>query len=171
MNKTMINPEITEKEVKGGYASVNGLKLYYQISGIGRPLMLLHGGVSASETFEPMRPALSKEREVIAVHLQGHGRTADIDRPLSFEIMSDDIAELIEQLNIERTDILGYSLGGGVALQTAIRHPNMIRKLILISTPFKRNGFYPEVLRDMGQMGPEAAKYMKESPSPSYIRI
>jgi pimeloyl-ACP methyl ester carboxylesterase len=160
----MIDQEIFEKEVKGGYVSVNGLKLYYQISGTGRPLILLHGGVSASETFEPIRPGLAKERQVIAVHLQGHGRTADIDRPLSFEIMSDDIAELIKQLNIERTDILGYSLGGGVALQTAIRHPNMIRKLILISTPFKRNGFYPEVLTGMGQMGPEAARFMKESP-------
>lgn len=164
MNKTMIDPVITKKEVKGGYASVNGLKIYYQISGTGRPLILLHGGVSASETFEPIRPALAKDRQVIAVHLQGHGRTMDIDRPLSFEMMSEDIAELIEHLNLEIADILGYSLGGGVALQTTIRHPDMIRKLILISTPFKRNGFYPEVLRDMGQMGPEAAKYMKESP-------
>jgi pimeloyl-ACP methyl ester carboxylesterase len=164
MNKTSIDPVVTEKEVKGGYASVNGLKLYYQISGVGRPLILMHGGVSASETFEPIRPALAKDRQVISVHLQGHGKTLDIDRPLSFEMMADDIAELIEHLDIEKADILGYSLGGGVALQTTIRHPGMVRKLILISTPFKRNGFYPEVLRDMGQMGPEAARYMKESP-------
>ncbi|MGZ3963291.1 MAG: alpha/beta fold hydrolase [Flavisolibacter sp.] len=163
MTKTITNPVETENGIKGSYASVNGLRLYHEVSGIGKPLILLHGGVGASEMFGPVIPNLAKNRQVIAVHLQGHGRTADIDRPLSFEMMSDDIAELIELLNFEKADVLGYSLGGGVALQTAIRRPDMIRKLILISTPFKRNGFYPEVLRDMGQMGPEAAKYMKES--------
>ncbi len=164
MNKTMIEKEAIEKGIRGGYASVNGLRLYHEISGTGRPLILLHGGVSASETFEPIRPTLVKGRQIIAVHLQGHGRTLDIDRPLSYEMMADDIAELIEHLNIEKVDILGYSLGGGVALQTTIRHPDMVRKLVLLSTPCKRNGFYPEVLTGMGQMGPEAAKYMKESP-------
>ncbi len=138
---------------------------------MGRPLIILHGGVGASEMFAPVTPALAEGRQVIAIHLQGHGRTKDIDRPLSFEGMADDIAELIEHLNIEKADIMGYSLGGGVALQTTIRHGDMIRKLVLISTPFKRVGFYPEVLKDMGQMGPDSAVDMKESPSPSFIRM
>ena len=164
MTKTMIEKEAAEKDIRGAYVSVNGLKLYYEISGSGRPLILLHGGVGASEMVEPIRPTLAKDRQAIAVHMQGHGRTVDIDRPLSFEMMADDIAELIERLNIEKADILGYSLGGGVALQTVIRHPDMVRKAVLISTSYKRTGFYPEVLRGMGQMGPDAAKNMKESP-------
>jgi pimeloyl-ACP methyl ester carboxylesterase len=164
MTETMIEKDVKEKDIGGAYVSVNGLKLYHEISGSGRPLILLHGGVGASEMVEPIRPTLAKDRQIIAVHLQGHGRTIDIDRPLSYEGMSDDIAELIEHLNLEKVDILGYSLGGGVALQTTIRHPDMIRKLILVSTPFKRNGWYPDVLIGMGQMGPEAAKSMKGSP-------
>ena len=128
------------------------------------PLILLHGGVGASEMFGPLLPALAENRQVIAVHLQAHGRTADIDRPLSFELMADDIAELIKHLGIEKADFMGYSLGGGIALQTAIRHPDIVRKLVLVSTPIKRNGWYPEVLEGMAQMGPEAAKGMKQSP-------
>jgi pimeloyl-ACP methyl ester carboxylesterase len=164
MTKTLTNPVETDKGVMGAYASVNGLKLYYEISGIGKPLILLHGGVGASEMFGPVMPALAENRQVIAVHLQGHGWTVDIDRPLSFEMMADDIAELIEHLNLERADLLGYSLGGGVALQTILRHPELVRKLVLVSTAFKRKGFFSEVLEGMGQMGPEAAKTMKESP-------
>jgi pimeloyl-ACP methyl ester carboxylesterase len=114
--------------------------------------------------FGPLVPVLAEKRQIIAVHLQAHGRTDDIDRPLSFELMADDIAALMEHLGIERADIMGYSLGGGVALRTAIRHPDVVRKLVFISTPFKRDGFYPEVLENMAQMGPEAAKFMKQSP-------
>jgi len=149
---------------QGKYANVNGLKMYYEIHGAGEPLVLLHGGVGASEMFSPVLPGLAENRQIVAVHLQAHGRTADIDRPLSFELMADDIAALMKHLGIERADIMGYSLGGGVALQTAIRHPDVVRKLVFISTPFKRDGFYPEVLENMAQMGPEAAKFMKQSP-------
>ncbi len=148
----------------GSYALVNGLNMYYEIHGTGKPLILLHGGVGASEMFGPVLPMLSESRQVIAVHLQAHGRTADIDRPLRFELMADDITALIKHLGIERADIMGYSLGGGVALQTAIRHPEVVRKLVLISTPTKRSGWYPEVLEGMAQMGSEAAKMMKQSP-------
>jgi pimeloyl-ACP methyl ester carboxylesterase len=164
MNKTMINPTEKENSKRGSYASVNGLNLYHEIYGTGRPLIILHGGVSASEVFNPILSSLAEKRQVIAVHLQGHGRTIDIDRPLSFEMMADDIAELIEHLNLETADIMGYSLGGGVALQTTIRHADLVRKLVLISTPFKQKGFYPEVLKDMGQMGAESGKFMEESP-------
>jgi pimeloyl-ACP methyl ester carboxylesterase len=149
---------------KGNYASVNGLDVYYEIHGEGMPLVLLHGGVSASEMFDPLMPILTENRQVITVHLQAHGRTIDIDRPLRFELMADDIAALLKHLGIEQAYIMGYSLGGGVALQTAIRHPEVVRKLVLISTPFKRDGFYPEVLENMAQMGPDTAKYMKQSP-------
>ena len=148
----------------GSYASVNGLEMYYEIHGTGRPLILLHGGVGAIEMFGEVLPLLAEGRRVVAVDLQAHGRTAYIDRPLSFELMADDIAALIEHLEIEKADVMGYSLGGGVALQTAIRHPEVVRKLVVVSTPFKRDGWYPEVLAGMGQMGPEAAEPMKQTP-------
>ena len=149
---------------KGNYAEVNGLNMYYEIHGSGQPLILLHGGIGTIEMFGEVLPLLAGGRRVIAVDLQAHGRTADVDRPLSFELMADDIAALIERLEIERADVMGYSLGGGVALQTTIRHPDVVRKLVLISTPFKRDGWYPEVLAGMGRMGPEAAEPMKQTP-------
>jgi len=114
--------------------------------------------------FGPNLAELSKKRKVIAVELQGHGRTADVDRPLSFEAMADDIAPLMKYLGIEQADLMGYSLGGGVALQTAIRHPQSVRKLVAVSAPFKRDGWYPEVLVAMAQMDPSAAEPMKQSP-------
>src|SRR6266852_6637576 len=115
----------------GHYADVNGIKLYYEVHGTGHPLILLHGGLGATSMFGPNLPALAKGRQVIAVDLQGHGRTADVDRPLSVATMADDIAALLEHLRIERADIMGYSLGGGVALQTAIRHPEVVNRLVV----------------------------------------
>jgi pimeloyl-ACP methyl ester carboxylesterase len=150
--------------VKSGYAPVNGVKLYYEIRGSGEPLILLHGGVVGITMFGPNLEALAEKRQVIAVELQGHGHTADIDRPLSYEAMADDIAALMKSLGIKRADVMGYSLGGGVALQTAIRHPGLVSKLVVVSAPCKRNGFYPEVLAAMAQMGPTAAEGMKKSP-------
>jgi pimeloyl-ACP methyl ester carboxylesterase len=138
--------------------------MYYEIDGTGEPLVLLHGGVGASEMFGPVLPKLTENRQVISVHLQGHGRTADTERPLRFESMADDVVALLAHLGIEKADFVGYSLGGGVALQAGIRHPEAVRKLVLISTPFRRSGFYPEVLNNMAQMGPEAAKFMSQSP-------
>jgi len=143
---------------------VDGLKLYYEIHGAGEPLVLLHGGVVGIAAFGPNLAALSEKRKVISVELQGHGRTADIDRPLSFEAMADDIAALMKYLGVDKTDVMGYSLGGGVALQTAIRHPELVRKLVVVSAPCKRDGWYPEVLAGMAQMGPAAAEVMKQSP-------
>src|SRR6266849_1089460 len=148
----------------GRYADVNGIKLYYEIGGTGRPLVLLHGGLGALEMFGPNLAALAQGRQVIAVDLQGHGRTADIDRPLSVELMADDIAALIKYLKLDAADIMGYSLGGGVALLTAIRHPELVGKLVVVSTPIKRDAFYPEILAQQGQVGPEAAEAMKQTP-------
>jgi pimeloyl-ACP methyl ester carboxylesterase len=161
---TVGHPNITHSDSRGSYASVNGLNLYYEIHGAGIPLILLHGGASASEMFGLLLTKLAEDRLVIAVHLQAHGRTADIDRPLSFELMADDINALMKHLDFDKADIVGYSLGGGVALQTAIRHPEVVRKLVVISAPVKRSGWYPEVLEGMAQMGPEAAKLMKQTP-------
>ena len=151
-------------KAEGRYADVNGIRLYYEIHGAGRPLVLLHGGLGAIEMFGPNLPALAKGHQVIAVDLQAHGRTADIDRPLSVELMADDIAALIKHLGVGRADIMGYSLGGGVALQTAIRHPDVVNKLVVVSTPFRRNGFYPDILTQQGQVNAAAAEAMKQTP-------
>jgi pimeloyl-ACP methyl ester carboxylesterase len=149
---------------EGHYAEVNGLRMYYEIHGSGDPLILLHGGVGAIEMFGEVLPLLAEDRQAIAVDLQAHRRRADIDRPLNVECMADDIGALIEHLGFGKADVMGYSLGGGVALQTAIRHPEVVRKLVVISTPFRRGGWYLEVLVGMGQMGPEAAEPMKQTP-------
>jgi pimeloyl-ACP methyl ester carboxylesterase len=155
----------------GHYATVNGLKLYYETfpasdrardSGV--PLILLHGAIHSVELFSPVLPELTRTRQVIGVDLQAHGRTADIDRPLRFELMADDIDALIKQLGIEKADILGYSLGGGVALRAAIQHPDVVRKLIVVSEPFKRDGWYPEFRAAMANLGPKEAEITKQSP-------
>jgi pimeloyl-ACP methyl ester carboxylesterase len=151
-------------EGAGHYADVNGIKLYYEIHGTGHPLILLHGGLGATSMFGPNLPAFAKGRQVIAVDLQGHGRTADIDRPISPQLMADDIAALIKHLKLERPDIMGYSLGGGVATFTAIRHPELVGKVVIVSTNFKRSAFYPEMLAQQAQVGPEAAEAMKQTP-------
>lgn len=150
--------------VKSGYAPVNGLKLYYEIRGSGEPLVLLHGGVVGITMFGQNLDLLSQKRKVIAVELQGHGHTADIDRPLSYEAMADDVAGLLKYLGIDKADVMGYSLGGGVALQTVIRHPELVRKLVVVSAAFRRDGFYPEVLAAFDHMGPSAGEPMKQSP-------
>src|SRR6059036_2192206 len=148
----------------GHYADVNGIKLYYESRGSGRPLILLHGGLGAIEMFGPNLPALAKGRQLIAVDLQGHGRTADIDRALSVALMSDDIAALIKHLGLASADVMGYSLGGGVALQLAIRHPEVVGKLVVVSTPFRRNAFYADILAQQGQVGVAMAEQMKQTP-------
>ena len=154
----------TQAPVSGNYAPVNGINLYYQVHGAGQPLVLLHGGVGAAEMFGEVLPLLAAGRQVIAVDLQAHGRTADIDRPMRYEAMADDIAGLIEHLGLEHADVMGYSLGGGVALQTAIRHPARVRRLVVVSTPFRRDGWYPENRAGMAQRGAAAAEPMKHTP-------
>ncbi|HEU5441889.1 MAG TPA: alpha/beta hydrolase [Ktedonobacterales bacterium] len=163
----------TDMDSQHGYATVNGLDIYYEIHGSGEPLIVLPGGFMTVQATGAIVPQLAASRRVIGVELQGHGHTADIERALRFESMADDIADLIEHLGLERADILGYSLGGGVALQTAIRHPEVVRKLALISTPFKRDGWYPEVLAGMAAISVEGFAgtpihdaYLKTSPKP-----
>lgn len=149
--------------VKTGYAPVNGLKMYYEIHGAGEPLLLLHGGLGSTAMFADIIPSLSKTRQVIAVDLQAHGHTADLNRPITFEAMAYDIAALMNYLQIPKADVLGYSVGGGVALQVAIRHPAIVRKLVVVSATYRRNGWYPEILAAMAQMGPAMAEQMKAS--------
>ena len=148
----------------GHYADVNGIHLYYEVHGTGRPLILLHGGLGATPMFGPNLAALAERRQVIGVDLQGHGRTADIDRPLSPELMADDIASLIEHLKLDRPDLMGYSLGGGVALHTGVRHPRLVGKLVIVSTNFRRDAYYPEILDQQAQVGAAAAEAMKQTP-------
>ncbi len=156
--------EAAEQAIKTGYAPVNGLEMYYDIHGAGEPLILLHGGVGGIEMFGSILPELAKCRQVIAVDFQGHGRTADIDRPLRYESMAEDIAALLKYLGIERAAVMGNSLGGGIALQTAIRYPELVRKLVLVSTVFKQDGWYPEVLAAFAQMAPQSAEFIKQTP-------
>src|SRR5467141_2391542 len=157
---------------RSGYALVNGLRMYYEIHGTGQPLILVHGGLGSSDMFAPIVPELSKGRQVIAVDLQAHGRTVDIDNPLSFEAMADDIAALIHYLGFEKADVMGYSVGGEVALRAAIQHPEVVRKLVIVSATFRRDGWYPEIVAGMTQMGPAAAAQMKQTPMyQSYSQI
>ena len=149
-----------------GYAPVNGLQLYYEIHGSGDPLIVLHGGLGSTQTNVPDLAALARTRQVIAVDLQAHGRTADIDRPLSHEAMADDIGALIAHLELPEADVMGYSLGGGVAIQTGLRHPDRVRKLVIVSTAFARSAVFPEVIAGFDALGPQLADMMK--PSPAY---
>jgi pimeloyl-ACP methyl ester carboxylesterase len=158
------NAGAQSKPVKTGYAAVNGLNMYYEIHGKGEPLVLLHGGLGASGMLGDNITTLAKVRKVIVADLQAHGRTADIDREMSLEYMADDIAALLKHLDIAKADIMGYSMGAGAAMQTAIRHPEVVNKLIIASMPFRRNGFYPEILEQQAMVGPDAAEMMKQTP-------
>ena len=128
----------------GRYANVNGLKMYYEVHGDGFPLVLIHGGGSTiGTTFGRILPVLAKTHKIIAVEMQAHGHTADINRPLSFEQDADDVAELLKQLHIGKADIFGFSNGASTTLEMAIRHPELVNKIIVASTMYKKEGAYP----------------------------
>jgi pimeloyl-ACP methyl ester carboxylesterase len=148
----------------GHYAEVNGINLYYEVHGAGRPLVLLHGGLGSGEMFGPILPALGERHQVIAVDLQGHGRTADIDRPIDIRLMADDIGALIGHLGLAKPDLVGYSLGGGVALLTAAKYPASIGRLVAASANVRRDAIYPEMLAQQGQVSGAAAEFMKDTP-------
>jgi pimeloyl-ACP methyl ester carboxylesterase len=148
----------------GQYAEVNGINLYYEIHGSGRPLILLHGGLGSGEMFGPVLPQLAARHQVVAVDLQGHGRTADIDRPIDVRLMAGDIAALIDHLKLATPDVVGYSLGGGVALQTASQFPNKVRRLVMVSANLRPDAIYPEMRAQQGQVSAAAAEFMKETP-------
>lgn len=140
-NKNTVDTKIDSLAFKSGYSEVNGLKMYYEIYGEGKPLVLIHGGGSTIQTtFGRVIPMLAKHRQLIAVELQAHGRTSDRDSEVSFEQDADDVAALLKNLNILKADIFGFSNGGTTALQIAIRHPELVDKIIAASALYKRNG-------------------------------
>jgi pimeloyl-ACP methyl ester carboxylesterase len=147
---------MTNADSQAGYASVNGLNMYYEIHGTGEPLVLLHGAFTAIGTsFGNVLPSLAESRQVIAFEMQAHGRTADIDRPLSMEQMADDTVAALRRLGIEEADFFGYSMGAGVALQVAIRHPDVVRKLVLASVTYNKSGVHPGLMEGLENMKPE----------------
>jgi pimeloyl-ACP methyl ester carboxylesterase len=148
----------------GDYAEVNGVNLYYETHGTGRPLVLLHGGLGSGEMFGPILPTLTANHQVIVPDLQGHGRTADIDRPIDVRLMADDIAALIDHLGLEKPDLVGYSLGGGVAFFTAVKYPDKVGRLVMAAANIRRDAIPPEMLAQQGQVSAAAAEFMKDTP-------
>ncbi len=141
LTTTYLSMNAQQQHDAGQYAEVNGLKMYYEVHGSGRPLVLLHGGGSTIESnYGRILPELARSRKVIAIELQAHGHTADRDNPLSFEQDADDVAELLKQLHVDKADIMGFSNGGTTSLQIAIRYPHLVNKLVLASTTYKRDG-------------------------------
>ena len=172
----MLVPAVAAAQPKPttGYAPVNGLKMYYEVHGSGDPVVLLHGSfMTITNNWTPWIGELSKTRKVIAVEMQGHGRTADIKRDFSYENLADDVAALLDHLKIPRADLIGYSMGGAVAMQCAIRHPDQVRKVVVISSTFRRDGMVKEALDMFPKLTAEAFKgspieveYKKLSPTP-----
>ena len=154
----------TDTTGTGQYAEVNGINLYFETYGSGRPLILLHGGLGSGEMFRPVLPTLAEHHQVIAVDLQGHGRTADIDRPIDVRLIADDIAALVDHLGLDKPDVVGYSLGGGVGLQVAAKHPAKVGRLVAVSANIRPDAIYPEIRAQQGQMSAAAAEFMKETP-------
>jgi pimeloyl-ACP methyl ester carboxylesterase len=173
---TMLMPAVAsaQQTPTTGYAPVNGLKMYYEIHGSGEPVVLLHGAfMTITNNWTGWIDELSKTRKVIAVEMQGHGRTADIDRDISGANLADDVAALLDYLKIPRADLIGYSMGGGVAMQCAIRHPDKVRKVVVISSMFRRDGSVKEARDALPKLTAEAfkgspieAEYKKLSPTP-----
>lgn len=159
-----------------GYAPVNGLKMYYEIHGEGKPIVLLHGSyMTINLNYGQLIPELAKNRKVIAVEMQGHGRTADIDRPYSYEALADDVAELLKFLETDRADILGYSLGAIVGLEFAIKHPSLVNNLIFISSVYKYDGWLkatrdilPTIVPEFLENTPLKKEYDSIAPDSAY---
>jgi pimeloyl-ACP methyl ester carboxylesterase len=140
----------------GRTASVNGLAMYHEVHGSGPPLVLLHGAFGTVESnFGALLPALACERRVIVLEHQAHGRTADIDRTLTYEQMADDTAELLRQLGIARADFVGYSMGGATTLQIAARHPNLVERMVVVASGYSNEGYLPEILPFILSMDPD----------------
>lgn len=172
----MLVPSLVSVQQKPttGYAPVNGLKMYYEVHGSGEPVVLLHGGfMTITNNWDGWIGELAKTRKVIAIEMQGHGRTADIARDMTSENLADDVAALLGHLKIPRADLIGYSMGGGVAMQCAVRHPDKVRKVVVISSPFRRDGVVKEGADALKNLSPELfigspleIDYKKLSPTP-----
>ena len=160
-------------DATNGYAEVNGLRMYYEVHGTGRPLVLLHGAYQTIDTLGPILPGLAETRRVIAAEMQGHGRTADIDRPITYEYMADDVAALIQHLDLDHPDVFGFSMGGAAAIQLAVRHPGLARKLVIVSAASTSDGAQPELHEMIPSITPETfagspieEAYLEIAPNP-----
>jgi pimeloyl-ACP methyl ester carboxylesterase len=159
-------------EIKSGYQAVNGLNYYYEIHGTGEPLLLLHGGLGSIDMFEPVLPELAGHRQVIAVDLQGHGRTELGTRKISLPDLGDDMAALVKGLGYDKVEVLGYSFGGGVGFRFAVQHPDMVRRIAIVSAGYSDEGFYPEIRAQQVQLNAGFADFMKETPMyKSYVAV
>jgi pimeloyl-ACP methyl ester carboxylesterase len=158
--------------VKSGYADINGLKYYYEITGQGEPLLVLHGGLGSIHMFGLVLPSFVQNRQVIAVDLHGHGRTALGNRNISLVDQGADMAALIKSLGYDQVDVMGYSFGGGVAFQFAVQNPTMVRRLVLVSAPYAQDGFFPEMLPQQAQVGAAMLPMMKDTPMyKTYVEV
>jgi pimeloyl-ACP methyl ester carboxylesterase len=162
--------EVEMKPVSSGYADVNGIELYHEIYGEGEPLVLIHGGLTTIGEMQGWVQPLAKIRQVIAVEMQGHGRTADTDRPISFATMGDDIVALLDYLKMPKVDLVGHSFGGASAIRAAIQHPEKVRGLVVISSPYARSGSYPEAQRGMSHVGAAMAENMMQTPTGKFSK-
>ncbi len=160
------------KPHKTGYVTASGVRYYYEIHGTGEPLLLLHVGLGHTQMFGPVLETLAKNRQVIGVDLEGHGHTALGPGEISLPRMGDDMAAILKELGYREVDAMGYSLGGGVAFRLAVQHPQLVRRLVLVSAGFARNGFYPEMLPMQAQVGAAMADAMKDTPMyQSYVAV
>jgi pimeloyl-ACP methyl ester carboxylesterase len=153
-----------------GYANVNGIQLYHEIYGEGDPLVLMHGGLTTIGEMQGWVQPLAKTRQVIAVEMQGHGRTADTDRPLSFAAMAGDIVALLDHLKVPKADLAGHSFGGEIAIRAAIQYPERVRRLVVISAPYAKSGWYPEAQQGMSQVGAAMAGNMMHTPTGKFSK-
>jgi pimeloyl-ACP methyl ester carboxylesterase len=158
------SPVSAQVDVKSGYADINGLKYYYEITGKGEPMLVLHGGLGSISMFGMALPALAEHRQLIAVELHGHGRTQLGERDISYVDQGADMAALVKSLGYDQVDVMGYSFGGGVAFQFAVQNPAMVRRLVLVSAPYAQDGFFPEMLPQQAQVGAAMLPMMKETP-------
>jgi pimeloyl-ACP methyl ester carboxylesterase len=156
----------TDLRVDEGYAPVTGgVEMYWRSLGQGgTPLVVVHGGFGVVEAFGDVLDRLATGRRVVAVELQGHGHTADVDRPFSWDALADDVAALVRHLDLGPADLMGYSLGGGVCLRAAIRQPEVVRRLVVVSAPCRRDGWFPDVLAGMDQVGAAGFEMMRQTP-------
>ena len=163
---------VVAKAVKSGRIEVDGIQYHYQIRGQGAPLLLLHGGLGSTDMFAPIMPVLGAKRQIIGIDLQGHGRTPLGTRAISMEAMGADMAVILKKLGYGPVDVMGYSMGAGVAFQLAVQHPQQVRRLVLVSGSFAKDGFYPEMIEAQAQVSSKMAEAMKDTPMyKSYVAV